>query len=578
MKIELDPVYSCLAASGDRLAAGTRGGSILFWDAAAGRERAALRIGAPVVCLEPLSAGVWLAADSSGALHLIEESGVVRSVSNEPVHHTALSADPKSLLTAHSELLLRDASTLEILRRGPPVSGRVRSAACSPVGTAFAVADRSLLLWRPEEGDAERRELACAFVDFLDHAHLVVAGAEWVDLYAIDGWTRERTLRCFDGTITCGRLDRAARIAYVGTDRGLVVPFDLASGQARRPVSLGPSPILAIAPLQDGLGVLQERSAHVVSREPFQRRGTFERHADAPELIEFFPGRDLLVSSDARSVRLWSPRDAVQRDAVQDERPHNAVSIAVSPDGSRVALAAYGSTHVRVVETASMRETSVDVRALIYKLLFAPTNRILGLLSTYDSIALVTLLDGRQTIVPGQYRAFTFSTPTGLVAGISVDNTLRIFDYTGRNRLFQQRVDGEIARVEFGAGEDCVGLLDFSSTLRAIDLDTGREACRVPCPDPTDDVLFAVGESGKLVAAGSRRGLVHLFYEGRRIAEFKLERELRRLSIHGDALWCACIESTGPENSPTHCAEAVSFSVAYDALFAYKLSGLGGSR
>jgi WD40 repeat protein len=573
VKIELNPVFKCLASSGDIAAAGTRGGSIVFWDASLGRERAACRIGNPSIgSIVSTSDSTWLAADQSGTLHLIEESGVLRSVSGEPVHFMALSAEPKGLLTAHSELILRDVQTLDVLKRGPALSGRIRSAACSPVGTTFAVADRSLLLWRPEEGDVERRDLSCAFVDFIDHAHLVVANAEWVDVYDLSGWTRRRSMRCFDGNVTCGWLDRAAQTAYVGTDRGFVVPFDLSTGQPRRPAALGSSPILALAPIRDGLVALQERAAHVLSRRLLETRGALSRHAESADLADFHPHKELLVSSDAHSIRLWNSRTGVQINAVQEERPINAVSTTISPDGSLVAFATYGSTSLHVFDVASARETTIDARALVYQLRFAPTHRALGLLSTYDAIVLISMTDHKQTILPGQYRAFTFSHPTGMVAGIAVDNTLRIFDYTGRNSLFQQRLDGEIARVEFGAGEDCVGLLDFSSNIRTVNLDTGREVCRIACPDPTDDVRFAVGDEGKLVAAGSNRGCVQLYYEGQKIAEFKLEYELRRLSIHDGKLWCACIESVGPDNQSTCFAEAASFSVAYDALFAYKLS------
>jgi hypothetical protein len=210
---------------------------------------------------------------------------------------------------------------------------------------------------------------------------------------------------------------------------------------------------------------------------------------------------------------------------------------------------------------------------MIYKLRIAPSGKSLAFLSTYDRLSLISLLDRKQTIIPGHFRAFGFSNPSGLIAGVTVDNLLKIYDYTGRNTLFTQRLSHDVAALEFSPNETHLGLLDYAAVVHAVNLDTGREIARVSCPSPVDQVRFAVGEEGKLIALGTPWGDLQLFYDGQKLAEINLNKDLRRLVLHEDRLWCASIDSTGPETSPIRWVEVSRLEVGYSALFAYKLSG-----
>jgi WD40 repeat protein len=559
VKFELNPGFRCLASNGSRVAAGTRGGSIVEWNPKTLDESAAWTLGgAPVVALMARPGGRWLAADEEGTLW---EAG--RPVGTGPTHQFLASPDPSWFVTLGREALVLN-EALDPIRAGPKLSERPHAAAISPGGTLVAIAGRRLTLWWLETGDCERRPLACSFVDFADPAHILLVQDEWIDLYDLETWTRRRSIRCPDGAVTCAWLDRAARRLFVGTDRGRVVPIDLEAGRAETPVPLDPVPVTALAPFDGGLAALQERGLVVLSTNPLSLRGSHDRHASGEiKAVELCPDRNLMATADERSVRLWNLDTGIQRARFACEQS----LAAVSPDGLHVALADAGS--IRLIDARSGDESRVEAGAGVSRLRFAPTGKLLGAMTTFDTLLLVSIAERAPFLLPGRYRAFAFSHPTGLLAAVTLDASLRVFDYLGRNQLFNRRVAEEALAVEFSSDESCVGVLDASGAVRTVALDSGRDVSLVRGPAPADQLRFAVGDGGKLIAVGTAWGDVQLFYDGQKLSEFRLERDLHRMVLRGDRLWCACVDASG---SPARFADAVSFGVSVDALFAYKLS------
>jgi hypothetical protein len=499
VKIDVNPVYTSLACAPGRIAAGTRSGTVIVWEGGVEAEFWFLG-GAPVTSLAALGLDLWLAADEEGTLWRISQ--LAEPILRGGIRAVTVTSDGSRVLVAGRELTLRPAGLdpLDSWIGGPSPTGRVRSVACSPSGTAFAVADRSLLLWRPESGSL-RRDLSCQAVDFWDDDRLVAVGEEWIDVYELSSWTRVRSIRV--AGVSCARVDRAAGRVYAGTARGEILSFDLSTGEGRSETPAETTRILALGPE----AALTERIVH----EGGRRLGRHSR-----EDVEFWdldPDRGIAATRDAESIRVWDLSRGIQR-------PETA-----EPPSPRVVLDGEGSLwmHGR---------------------------------------------DASERVLPGHYRAFARSRGAGLIAGVTVDAVLKIYDAAGLHLLFQQRIPADVVRVEFAPEEDHVGLLGLSE-LRVVALDSGREVSRASVPVPPDKTLFALGEGGKLAAIAPEWGPIRIHYDGRMLAEFPVSRELRGLRVRGDRLWIACLDA-GPRRG--RLLELDSIDVSYETLFAWRLS------
>jgi WD40 repeat protein len=244
-------------------------------------------------------------------------------------------------------------------------------------------------------------------------------------------------------------------------------------------------------------------------------------------------GKGLITSGPDHFVRIWDPNSGKELRRMPLEEP--PASLALSPDGKKLAVVMWGGTAIRVLDMTSgqaLMPPGGHLRVVSLAILSADgrtavTGSPLGSLSVWDASSgrMRRRLKGHDYGV----LASRLGSDGWTLFTLGWDRTLRVWDLaaaTERRRITVEHDHGRLQRDELSLTPDgkTLAVIDRGKTIRILDVASGEE--RQHFPEPEELLGLRLTPDGRSLIAWSGDLKVRVWDtgSGRKLREYSLPR------------------------------------------------------